>query len=135
MEDFVTSAFGYLKDLQVCIPALKLQLDAFTASKFRSIVGRLGGCDAGEFGWPYAAQCLVPYAPTLQANWSTGAGPWFASRGEVASAMSLPTTAETGGAMNLGYPGLPMGYWGNLMPALAYAVEQGAVSAGQAGPA
>lgn len=132
MDDFFTAAFGYLKDLKLHARALQPALDAFTEWKYRSVVGRLGAGGFDEFPYPYGAQYLVPYAPTARADWNGGSGPWYASWGEVARAMGLPLTVEPGSPMASGYPAVPSGYWGNLMPALAYAVDHGAKGADQA---
>ncbi|WP_157264900.1 hypothetical protein [Azohydromonas aeria] len=129
MEDFVTAAFGYLRDLQVYDAALQPKLEEFNRWKFRSVVGRLGGSGANEFAWPYAAQYTVNYAPSLKADWVGGTGPWYQSWGEVARAMNIPMSGEMGGAMMVGYPGIATAYWGTLTPALTYAVEQGAEGA------
>mgnify|MGYP007026534938 FL=1 len=131
MDDFFTAAWGYLKDLQVCSPAQTAALDAFLAWKYRSVVGRLGGSGTASFGYPWAAQYTLPYAPSARADWS-GAGPWYTHWGEVARAMKLPTEVESGAALDSGYPTSATGYWGNLLPALAYAVDHGAEGAAAA---
>lgn len=131
MDDFFTAAWGYLKDLQVCSPARTPALDAFLAWKYRSVVGRLGGSGTASFGYPWAAQYTLPYAPSARADWS-GAGPWYAHWGEVARAMQLPTEVASGAALDSGYPTSATGYWGNLLPALAYAVDHGAEGAAAA---
>jgi hypothetical protein len=133
MDDFFTGTVGYLKDLQVNGSAVQTKLDAFAQWKYRSIVGRLGGSTADNaIAFPYAAQYTVYYAPTNSANWSTGSGPWYANWGEVATAMGLARTAANGSALVDGYPTEPTAYWGNLMPAIAYAVDHGAAGAAAA---
>lgn len=132
MDDFFTAAGGFINDLKAHDPALQPRLRAFLAWKYRSIVGRLGGSGDGEYAFPYAAQYTVPYAPRLKTDWAGGTGPWYASWGEVARAMKLPTTGEPGDAMVGGYPGVPTGYWGALVPALAYAVDHQAEGAAKA---
>ena len=130
MDDFFTAAFGYLKELQVTSQQTKL--DDFLAWKYRSVVGRLGGSGADQFSYRYGAQYTVNYAPSATANWSSGAGPWYATWGAVARAMAIPTTGNFGEPLESGYPTEPTGYWGNLMPALSYAVDHGAVGAADA---
>lgn len=131
MDDFFTAAWGYLKDLQVCSPGHTPALDAFLAWKYRSVVGRLGGGGTASFGYPWAAQYTLPYAPSARADWS-GAGPWYAHWGEVARAMQLPSEVASGAPLDSGYPTSATGYWGNLLPALAYAVDHGADGAAAA---
>jgi hypothetical protein len=132
MDDFFTAAFGYLKDLQVSGSAVDAKLGQFLTWKYRSIVGRLGGSGASEYSFRYAAQYTVNYAPKANSNWATGAGPWYASWGEVARSMNLPTTGNVGEPLESGYPTEASGYWGNLMPAIAYAVDHGATGAAEA---
>ena len=66
---------------------------------------------------------------TNSANWSTGAGPWYSSWGAVARAMGLATSGNIGEPLESGDPELATGYWSNLMPAISYAVDQGAAGA------
>jgi hypothetical protein len=129
MDDFFTASFGYLKELQVNSAAVQTKLDQFLAWKYRSIVGRLGGSGSSEFSYRYGAQYIVPYAPTNTANWNTGTGPWYANWGEVARVMGLATSGNLGESLVSGYPEEATGYWGNLMPAIAYAVDHNAAGA------
>lgn len=132
MDDFFTATYGWLKELQVNSSATQSKLDSFLTWKYRSVVGRLGGSGSDAIAYPYAAQYTVYYSPTNDADWETGTGPWYASWGEVAQAMSLPTAAAIGLALDSGYPDSPNAYWGNLMPALSYAVDQGVTGAAEA---
>ena len=132
MDDFFTGTFGYLKELQSYDSSVQTQLDQFLSWKYRSVVGRLGGSGANDFAFPYAAQYTVNYSPSNSANWSNGSGPWYADWAAVARSMSLPTTGDSGTALNSGYPTEPTAYWGNIMPALSYAVDHGASGAVEA---
>lgn len=129
MDDFFTASFAYLKELQVNSAASQSKLDQFLAWKYRSIVGRLGGSGSNEFSYRYGAQYTLPYAPTNSADWGSGIGPWYSSWGEVARAMGLSISGNLGESLVSGYPESATGYWGNLMPAIAYAVDHGAVGA------
>ena len=131
MDDFFTASFGYLKDQQLHSSTLQTKLDQFVAWKYRSIVGRLGGSGSSEYSYRYAAQYLLPYAPSASTNWA-GAGPWYGSWGEVARAMALPTTGNLGEPLESGYPTDATGYWSDLMPAISYAVDHGAAGAAEA---
>jgi hypothetical protein len=132
MDDFFTGAFGYMKDLLVNSSATQTKLDQFLAWKYRSVVGRLGGSGTNDFSYRYAAQYTVNYAPSNSANWDSGAGPWYASWAEVARSMSIPTSGALGEALETGYPTEPTAYWGNLMPAISYAVDHSAAGASEA---
>ena len=109
--------------------SLQTQLDQFLSWKYRSVVGRLGGSGANDFAFPYAAQYTVNYAPSNSADWTNGTGPWYANWAAVARSMTLPTTGDSGSALASGYPTEPTSYWGNMMPALSYAVDHGAAGA------
>jgi hypothetical protein len=135
MDDFFTAACGWLKELKVNGSTQATRLDAFLAWKYRSVVGRLGASSADNaIAYPYAAQYVTNYAPNSETgtDWSGGTGPWYADWKAVAASMSLPTTASAAEALNSGYPTLATAYWGNLMPALAYAVDHGATGAAAA---
>jgi hypothetical protein len=132
MDDFFTAAFGYLKDLQVHDASRSGRLDAFLAWKYRSVVGRLGTGEAGSFPYPHGARYTLPYAPSAASNWASGAGPWYANWGQVAQAMALPQGTRRGDPLVSGYPLESTGYWSNLLPALAYAVDHGAAGAAAA---
>lgn len=132
MDDFFTATFGYVKELQSHTSSAQTKLDEFLAWKYRSVVGRLGGSGTDAIAYPQAAQYTVYYAPSNSANWSNGSGPWYSSWGDVARAMGLPTSAPAGSPLASGYPTDPTAYWGNLMPALAYAVDHNASGASDA---
>lgn len=132
MDDFFTATFGYMKDLQVHGPDVDEQLEAFVQWKYRAVVGRLGGDGPDEFSYRHGAKYVVNYAPTAKADWANGTGPWYSGWGEVARAMGLPQDGVDGQPLVSGNPTSPTGYWGNLMPALAYAVAHGAPGAARA---
>jgi hypothetical protein len=132
MDDFFTAAFGYLNELKVYNPSVQTKLDQFLAWKFRSVVGRLGGSGADQYSYRWAAQYSLPFAPSNSSNWDSGAGPWYNNWGEVARAMALGTSGNTGEPLESGYPDEATGYWGNLMPAISYAVDYGAAGAADA---
>ena len=132
MDDFFTGTFGYLKELQVYDSAAQTKLDQFLAWKYKSIVGRLGGSGSNEYSYRYAAQYTLNVAPSNAANYTSGAGPWYASWGEAARSMGFASSGNLGEPLESGYPTLPTGYWGNLMPAISYAVDHGATGAAEA---
>lgn len=131
MDDFFTAALGHLKDLAVTASPLTSRLAELLTWKCRSVVGRLGSTSALEFAFPYAAQYTVMYSPSSNPDWS-GPGPWYATWGDVARAMGVPLAGATGSPLVSGYPTEPTSYWGNLMPALAAAVDHGASGSAEA---
>ena len=132
MDDFFTASFGYLSELGVHDSAVQTQLNQFLAWKYRAIVGRLGGSGTNQYSYRWAAQYSLPFAPSNASNWDSGSGPWYASWADVARAMGLSTAGNTGEPLESGYPAEATGYWGNLMPAISYAVDFGATGAADA---
>jgi len=132
MDDFFTASYGYLKELQVNDSSFASKLDQFLQWKYRSVVGRLGGSGNSEFSYRYAAQYTVNYAPSATADFAGGTGPWYASWGEVARSLALPTTGNLGEPLVSGYPDIATGYVGNYLPALSYAVDHGATGSAEA---
>jgi hypothetical protein len=121
---------------------LQDELDAFLAWKFKSVVGRLGGSGADQYGYPWGAPYTMPVAPSQDADWEGGTGPWFANWGEVAritpygeppnTVIGLPTTVNPGDPLDSGYPTSPVSYSAYLLAALAYAVDNNTAGAGEA---
>ncbi len=135
MEDFFTASFGYLKDLRAYSPSTQNQLDAFLTWKYASVVGRLGSGAAGTFNYRYAAPYTLNYAPSANANFSTGAGPWYANWGAIFTSMNfagVDSGTSLQGTSGSDPANMHEGYWGNMFPALAYAVDQGAAGASAA---
>ncbi len=126
MEDFLTASFGYLIALRLPLPAdATQQLDAFFVWKCRSIMGRLGEQGtASSYNFRDAAQYTLAVAPSDNPDWNTGAGPWYADWGAIYQATTgeanIPA-ADT--SLRGGYFPEPTSYWGNLQPAIAYAVS------------
>ncbi len=132
MDDFFTATFGYLKDMWVYSPSLQPQLDAFLRWKYVSVVGRLGTGVEGTFNYRYAAPYTLNYAPSANSKFDTGTGPWYPNWGAVAASMGI--AAADGGTSLQGRSGsdpsnMHEGFWGNMFPALAYAVDHGAPGA------
>jgi hypothetical protein len=130
MEDFLTWAFGNVKSMQVYDSSFDAKVDQFLSWKYRSIVGRFGPNEAGNWSYRDAAAYTVPYAPSETANYSDGTGPWYPNWGAsyVAAGLSYASGTTLQGG-NFADDGLATSYWGNLQPALAYAVEHGAAGA------
>lgn len=135
MEDFLTAAFGHIKALRLPLaPAVANQLDDFFAWKAGSAVGRLGPAgEAGAYHFCDAAQYTVSIAPSDTPDFQTGKGPWYGDWGQVYQA-TLGKTNASGASDQLRGGNWPdaSSYWGNLQPALVYAVEHGAPGASAA---
>jgi hypothetical protein len=130
MEDFLTWSFGNMKSVQAYGASHETKISEFLAWKYRSIVGRLDLNQPGHWSFRNAAVYTVPYAPSESVDYGNGTGPWYRNWGEAYAAASL---AYAPGNTLLGAyidgDGLATSYWGNLQPAIAYAVEHGATGA------
>jgi hypothetical protein len=132
MQDFFTAAIGMTKSLRLPISATaSSKLDAFFAWKAASIIGRFGGTGSTEYLYRDAASYTIAVAPSDSPNFSAGTGPWFADWGQIYSATyaSASPGARVDGPLRGGYFPEATAYWGNLQPALAYAVEHGVTGA------
>lgn len=132
MEDFLTWSFGNIKSVQAYDAVNEGKLDQLLAWKFRSIVGRLGANEPGQWSYRNAAAYTIPYAPgeAASCDWIGGTGPWYPNWG--ASYTAAGNTYTEGNTLLGAYidgDGLSTSYWGNLQPAIAYAVEHGAIGA------
>ena len=135
MDDFFTGSLGWLSEMGAHSSAQQAKLDSFMAWKYRAVVGRLGSGAAGTYNFRHAAQYTVFYAPSINSDYVTGTGPWYANWGAVATAMGIPATdgsTSLQGSSGAGPDAMHAGYWGNLQIALAYAVDHGATGAAQA---
>lgn len=124
MQDFFTAATGYAIDLDLAMPAAsKTRLTAFFAWKAQSIIGRLGGMAQTDYLYCDAAPYTLAIAPSDKADFATGTGPWYANWGEVYAATKGVKNPGVGGDLRGAYFPEPTSYWGNLQPAIAYAVQ------------
>ncbi|MCW5632278.1 MAG: hypothetical protein KIT17_03000 [Rubrivivax sp.] len=134
-QDFFTAAIGMMKALRLPLSSSgTAKLDAFFAWKARSVVGRFGGTGSTEFLYRDAASYTIAEAPSDNADWTGGSGPWYASWGAIydATYASASPGSRVDGALRGAYFPEATSYWGNLQPALAYAVEHGVPGAQEA---
>ncbi len=124
MQDFYTAAFGYAKALQPGITGASNQrLSEFFAWKARSIVGRLGGIALTDFLYADAAQYTIAVAASDTPDFVNGTGPWHADWGAIyAATLKSPNPGVAPGLRGGNFPDASS-YWGNLQPAIAYAVQ------------
>lgn len=134
MNDFCVSAFGYAKSLDLNIStAAKQALDAFFAWIAQSVVGRLGA--KGDFWYINGAPYTMAISPSINVDWKTG--PWYPSWKAMYDANYGPGGIYAGQTFVGNTEGVLAGeimpgasaFWGNLMPALSYAVRHGAAGA------
>jgi hypothetical protein len=138
-QDFVTAAFGY--SLSMGLPlttGYQNKLSAFFQWTAKSVVGRLSAVGAG--GWPYinADPYVLSISTASLPDWTGGTGPWRASWDEVYSVAAATLAAASAPSSWMGttdgtlrgeiMPGAHS-LWGNLMPAIAYAVRHGVAGA------
>lgn len=131
-DDFATQAFGFLADQKVHSAALQTKLNEFLTHKYQSVIGRLGPGTAGTYNFEHAAQYRLTMSPSTNPDWAGKTGPWYTGWGAIAAAWGVP--ANTGSRTLQGESGaspaaMATGYWGNLHPAIAYAVDHGAPGA------
>ena len=123
-QDFYTGAWGYGLALKHASGTNAVKLTEFFHWKARSIIGRLQG--AGPAEWLYRDACPYPIVVALVGNpdWVTGTGPWPATWGAMYAATytTSPGPREVGDLRGGNLPAVTS-YWGDLMPALSYAVE------------
>jgi hypothetical protein len=133
MQDFYTAAFGYAKALRPAISEASSQrLSEFFAWKARSIVGRLGGGATTDYLYADAAQYTVAVAPSDTPDFVTGTGPWHTDWGAIyAATLKAPNPGTAPGLRGGNFPEASS-YWGNLQPAIAYAVQHQVPGAVQA---
>jgi len=126
MEDFMTGVFGYQVSLKLALSDTgRARLQEFFAWKARSVVGRFGTPGVStEFNYCDAAQFELAAAPTDTPDFLGGTGPFYANWGEIYRATTgQPNVATASDRLRGAYFPTATSYWGNVVPALAYAVE------------
>ena len=124
MQDFFTAAVGYAIDLETAMQSVSAgRLAAFFAWKAQSIIGRLGGTAPTEYLYAQAGVYTVAVAPAENANFIDGSGPWYKNWGEIYAATIKTPNPGTNGPLTGGNFPEATSYWGNLQPAIAYAVQ------------
>jgi hypothetical protein len=131
-QDFYTGALGY----SLCLGLIsdtptRTKESEFFHWKARSIVGRFGGTGATEYLYREAATYTLSVAESDSwASWQSDWGKiWTNARLYNAygnSAKAIGDGSLNGTTTDLG------SFWGNLQPALAYAVRHGAIGAAEA---
>jgi hypothetical protein len=127
-QDFVTGAFGYALALGLPVSSTHAsKLSQFFAWKAKSVVMRVGPSS----GWWYinADPYVMTIASNSTPNYDNGTGPWHATEAAAYNATYAQTAPIWWGTTEGVLAGEIMpgdrAMWGNLMPALAYAVRFG----------
>jgi hypothetical protein len=138
-QDFHTAAWGMALAMNLPISGTaSTKMAAFFAWKAQSVIGRLGTSSSPDYWYINAQAYEVAIAPSDAPNWTTGAGPWYTTWRQVYDATATYMAAGGGrpfatveGILDDAVDSGASGQWGNLQPALAYAVRHG-VSGAQA---
>ena len=129
-QDFFTGMTGYATLLGLPISSDKqTKLAAFFQWKAKSVVGRLGTTAADQLLYRDATCYVIPMGPSDNPNFTNGSGPWYASWGALYNAAAtlenagnIPTP-KVDGDLRTGHPEDAESYWGNMQPAIAYAIR------------
>jgi hypothetical protein len=132
---FLTASIGLVWDLDVVSDgAARADLQWFRDHLYKAYAGMLGRSGvATEYSFTRAAN----YSGIKTGVWASNntSYTWFTTWGEVWTATwgspNTDATANdlTGGNIGSGSSGLSTSYWGNIQPAIAYAVDHGAAGA------
>ena len=137
MQDFATAAFGYALALNMPISStVSAKLVAFFAWKAKSIVGRLGTSASPDYWYINAAPYELAVAPTDTPDFAGGTGPWYPNWRAIYDATSasgaVVAFGTTEGQLSAEIMPGADSMWGNLQPAIAYAVRHGVPGAAAA---
>ena len=128
MQDFCIGAWGYAQAMQLPIGSTaRSNMAAYFAWHAQFAVGRLGNTAAPDWDFRNAAVYTIIISPSKTPNFANGTGPWYSTWREMYDATALygnvaafGTTPNTLSAEIM--PGADA-MWGNLTPAVAYAVR------------
>lgn len=133
-QDFVTATFGYAVALGLPISATgAANLASFFQWKAKSAIMRLGS--KSGFWYINADPYNMQISSVSMPDYVTGKGPWLATDADVYAATYANPPAwlgSTEGALAGEIMPGDRALWGNLMPAIAYAVRHGVPGASDA---
>lgn len=129
-QNFYTTAFGYIRAMSLPISSTAAtKLAAFFEWKAKQPVGMLGGLAATDWLYRDATPYTMVVAFVDFPDWAGGTGPWPASWGAMYTATTGAANSGVAGDLRGGnFPNMTS-YWGNLTPAIAYAVQHNATGA------
>ena len=124
-QHFWVQTYGHLSDLEpfsdmTTFNSVRNYLD-------KSIVGILGPAGTDNYCYTEAARYTIKVSPG-----SADSTTWYDSWGEVFRVTTGQSNTSCGNTLSGGTDYASTGYWGNLMPAIAYAVDHGAPGAAAA---
>lgn len=128
-QDFVTAAWGYGLSMGLPIDNATLaRFQALFAWKARSVIGRLGTSSSPDWWYINATIYTVAMAPSASPDFAGGTGPWYPSwraayEATLARYGVQPWIGNTEGVLASEILPGANAYWGNLQPAIAYAVR------------
>lgn len=130
-EDFLTYAICQARELKILAGAAASVLDQLVVWKCQSVVGRLGSTRADEYSFKRAAQYEMIVARTPTPDWAAPGGGWLSDWGEVFRVTHGYANDASTTPPNLvgGYFPDPTSYWGNMVPAISFAVDAGVTGA------
>lgn len=140
MHDFQSAAWGYSSCMGLPLdPGYQTKLDAVHAFMAKSCVSRLGVAGSG-WAWQNPAVYNGKVSASTNPNWSAGTGPWYTAAEAYAATYAAPpgwlasTAGNVIGDENLpgSYPACVRSFFGNLQPAISYAVRKGVAGANAA---
>ena len=134
-QDFFTAATGYCLAMKPAVSAAHLsKLASFFAWTAQSVIGRLGPTGGSAYPFVSADPYVLRISNSGGPDFEGGTGPWLASWAAIWSAQtatlaltSSPSAWLTNSGNTLGGEIIPgeASFWGNLLPAISYAVRHG----------
>jgi hypothetical protein len=126
-QAFWVQTYGYLSDIEPFSDTITLtDLRNFL---YKSAVGILGPAGSDNYCYTKASEYTITISDTSNGDPTT----WYRSWGDVFYGTFGVQNSSCGNTLEGGSGGDPAvastGYWGNLMPAIAYAVDHGAPGA------
>jgi hypothetical protein len=134
MTNFWVATNGYLWDMEPGL-ADTTNLLALRNWMYKGVVGLLGANGAANYCYTAASNYNITISPNVvsDVNAVTTPDTFYATWGEVYTATHGSENTACGTALGGVDSGVPLlasvGYWGNLLPAIAYAVDHGATDA------
>jgi hypothetical protein len=129
-QHFWAQSFGHVSDLEPF--ANMATWNAVRDHLYKSVVGILGPVGAGNFCYTKASNYTIQIAGSNSPDPTT----WYTSWGQVYQGTFGVADTSCGTVLDGASGGAPSsaasGYWGNLMPGIAYAVDHGATDAATA---
>jgi hypothetical protein len=129
-QDFHTAAYGYALAMEIPITSpSRTKLSAFFHWKAQSVVGRLG--TSADFWYINATPYTIAFGTVTLPDFQGGTGPWLADWDAVYAASTATWWGSTEGVLTSEFTsdGWGKSLWGNLHPAIAYAVRHGVTGA------